>query len=489
MRNTFIKGINHLVTLGFLLLPFLFVLTAVYASETSPQKGMCDQDVENAPECGDGFINLTPAPHDKKTSEVPRKTEGESSKFVVCFFWGKGCPHCMEEKLFLEEMKKQYPSMEIKHYEVWYNKQNAIFLSKMTEAYHRKASGVPVTFIGENVFIGFSEQTQKEIADSIRKCLSIRCIDPNLIASRNTSVDTIKGESRTGEISEITKESGGKDKDTIIHIPWTGNLDVSETSILVMTFVIAGLDSFNPCAFFVLFSLLGLLIYAQSRKKMLLIGSIFIFFSGFIYFLFMAAWLNLFLLMGQVAIITKIAGCISILIAAINIKDFFLFQKGVSLTIPESAKPKLFDRMRRLLKSTSLFSILIGTAVLAIVANSYELLCTAGFPMLFTRILTLNNLSPLSYYIYLLLYNVIYVIPLFTIVMLFTITLGRKKLSEWQGRVLKLVSGTMMLGLGGVLLLNPPLLNNILVSFLLLLGSLVVSSIVVFFMKKKGYTT
>ena len=251
-----------------------------------------------------------------------------------------------------------------------------------------------------------------------------------------------------------------------------------------MTLIIAGMDSFNPCAFFVLLSLLGLLIHAQSRRKMLLIGSIFVFFSGFIYFVFMAAWLNLFLVMGQVEIITKIAGSIAMLIAVINIKDFFIFKKGISLTIPDSAKPKLFDRMRKLLKSTSIVSILIGTAVLAIAANAYELLCTAGFPMVFTRILTLNNLSTFSYYLYLVLYNAIYVIPLSVIVIIFTVTLGKKSLSEWQGRILKLVSGTMMLGLGGLLLFDPAILSNAFVSFLLLIGAVIVSAILAFLTKK-----
>ncbi|MEW6587061.1 MAG: hypothetical protein AB1442_15810, partial [Nitrospirota bacterium] len=269
-----------------------------------------------------------------------------------------------------------------------------------------------------------------------------------------------------------------------VFIPWIGRLDASELSLPVMTMVIAGLDSFNPCAFFVLFSLLGILIHAQSRKKMLLTGGVFVFFSGFIYFVFMAAWLNLFLIMGQVALITKIAGTVAVVIALINIKDFFIFKKGVSLTIPDSAKPGLFDRMRKLLKSTSLLSILAGTAVLAIAANSYELLCTAGFPMVFTRILTLNNLSPITYYFYLAFYNTIYVIPLSIIVILFTVTLGRRSLTEWQGRVLKLVSGTMMLGLGSVLFLNPEILNSALVSVILLSGALAVSAIVIFLTKR-----
>jgi hypothetical protein len=202
----------------------------------------------------------------------------------------------------------------------------------------------------------------------------------------------------------------------------------------------------------------------------------------------MAAWLNLFLVMGEVEIITKIAGSIAVLIAAINIKDFFIFKKGASLTIPDSAKPKLFDRMRKLLKSASLISILIGTAVLAIAANAYELLCTAGFPMVFTRILTLNNLSTLSYYLYLILYNSIYVIPLSIIVVIFTITLGKKNLTEWQGRMMKLLSGAMMLGLGGVLIFNPAILSNALISFLLLAGALVISIAIAFVTKKLGYS-
>ncbi|MCK7494234.1 MAG: hypothetical protein MZW92_25740 [Comamonadaceae bacterium] len=62
--------------------------------------------------------------------------------------------------------------------------------------------------------------------------------------------------------------------------------------------------------------------------KCFLIGAVFVFFSGFIYFLFMSAWLNLFLFMGHVAFITTIAGAVSVTIAAVNMKDFFAFGKG-----------------------------------------------------------------------------------------------------------------------------------------------------------------
>jgi cytochrome c biogenesis protein CcdA len=82
--------------------------------------------------------------------------------------------------------------------------------------------------------------------------------------------------------------------------------------------------------------------------------------------------------------------------------------------------------------------LIAATIILAIAANSYELLCTAGLPMVYTRVLTLNELSSLQYYLYLGLYNLIYIIPLLVIVVLFTLTMGSRKLSKQSGRLLKL---------------------------------------------------
>jgi thiol-disulfide isomerase/thioredoxin len=393
-----------------------------------------------------------------------------SKKVELYLFWGYGCPHCTKEKVFLEKLQQKYPQLEVKSYEIWRNKGNAIFFVKMAEAYGIKATSVPTTFIGNfEPIVGYSndEVTGKKIEERVKYCIEHVCTDPLIISEKPERKET------------INKEEG-----KIITLPIFGNMDTSRMALPVLTIILAGLDSFNPCAFFVLFLLLGMLVYARSRKRMLLIGGTFVFFSGFIYFLFMAAWLNIFLHAGQLEIITKIAGLIALTIAAINIKDFFFFKKGVSLSVPEKAKPKLFERMRNLLKATSLPSMMIGTIVLAIAANTYELLCTVGFPIVFTRVLTLNNLQTLQYYLYLIFYNVIYVIPLGVVVLIFAITLGSKKLTEWQGQVLKLISGLMMLGLGVVLLINPDLFNNLLLSIGLLLIALITSGIIVFITKR-----
>jgi hypothetical protein len=209
-------------------------------------------------------------------------------------------------------------------------------------------------------------------------------------------------------------------------------------------------------------------VHSKDRWRMAIIGGTFVLFSGVMYFLFMAAWLNLFLFTQQLAFITALAGMIAIVVGLINIKDYFFFQQGISLSLSETAKPKLFQKMR-LITQTAQWPMMLGaTAILAIAANSYELLCTAGFPMVYTRVLTLNALSSEQYYLYLALYNFIYIVPLLLIVALFTFTLGSKKLSEREGRLLKLLSGNMMLGLGLMLFFAPQLLNNMLTSLLVM---------------------
>ena len=135
----------------------------------------------------------------------------------------------------------------------------------------------------------------------------------------------------------------------------------------------------------------------------------------------------------------------------------------------------------RTITQTAEWPLMLGaTALLAIAANSYELLCTAGFPMVYTRVLTLSALSSGQYYLYLALYNFIYILPLLLIVAIFTFTLGSKKLSEREGRLLKLLSGNMMLGLGLMLCFAPQLLSNMLASVSVMLIAIVISLVIAF---------
>jgi hypothetical protein len=413
--------------------------------------------------------DLAPSP------TVPR----EQGRIQVYLFWGEGCSHCEEEKRFLSGLANSHPDLDVRAYEVLRDGKNLNMLIALMNAHGRQASGVPVTFIGDGVFEGFSNPVQAAMVRAIKECRERPCADP---------AAALKGREYPSDRERLdeTMVAGGATDLPPGH-PLFGRLDPRSASLPVLTIALAGLDSFNPCAFFVLLSLLGVLIHGGSRNKMLAVGGVFVFISGFVYFLFMAAWLNLFLVMGNFSAVTTAAGILSLAIAAVNIKDFFAFRKGISLTLSASAKPRLFDRIRRLLRSTSFFPVLAGTIVLAILANFYELLCTAGFPMVFTRILTFNDRPVLTYYLYLALYNMVRVIPLFVIVLAFTITLSSRKLAERHARVLKLLSGTMMLGLGAVLLIDPVLLNSLLSSLALVAGAIGVSLVLAAATRRLGY--
>ena len=272
---------------------------------------------------------------------------------------------------------------------------------------------------------------------------------------------------------------------TIIDVPFFGRVDTKTLSLPVLTVTLGALDSINPCSFFVLFFLLSLLFSLQSRRRMLLVGGIFIFFSGFIYFLFMFVLFNALAVVQNIWIISMAAGVIAIVMGVLNIKDFFFFKQGLSLSIPEERRSVIFGRMRRLVRTTYLPAILGGTVFLAVTVNFYELLCTLGFPLVYTTQLAAYHLPAASYYLYLVLYNIVYVIPLIIILVAFTFTLGRAKLSEWRGRQLKLLSGIMILSFGVLFVVDFMVLQNVWAPVVLLVGSVVATVVISYVVRRR----
>jgi thiol-disulfide isomerase/thioredoxin len=392
---------------------------------------------------------------------------GRQDKAIrIHFFYAENCPHCREEKPFLENLQRKFPRLEIIIYDVWKEKESLGLMVALSKAAGYEMVSTPTTILEDRVWIGFNPGIATEIEAGVLDCLERDCPDDlqHILHMGKPSRPPAAAE------KQVELRVSGKDA-TTVDLPFFGHVEPGSLSLPAFTVMLGLVDSFNPCAFFVLIFLLGLLVHAHSRRIMLVIGGTFVFFSGFIYFLFMAAWLNLFLVAGQMPAITRGAGVVALVLAVINIKDYFFFKKGVSLSLSDKSRSRLFKRMRHLRNQTRIPSILIATVFLAVAANSYELLCTAGFPMIYTRVLTMHELSAWQHYAYLCLYNLVYVIPLLLIVVGFTLTLGSRKMSEWQGRVLKLLSGVMMLMLGLVLIVDSNLLSNLYYS----LGFLVLS--------------
>lgn len=367
----------------------------------------------------------------------------------VYFFTAPNCPHCAEARPVLAQLLEKFPTARLNEFDIWGDPAEFTRLRQLVATHGKVPLATPAIFIGDRMWLGFNPSMAEAIEQTLASCSSRGCPDPMQRLTREQPEPVLPVNRPEAPTAET------------VTLPLLGKIELRDASLPLMTVALGLLDSINPCAFFVLLFLLGLLVHANSKRRMLAIGGTFVLFSGVIYFLFMAAWLNLFLAVGQLAAITTVAAVIAIVVALINIKDFFYFKEGVSLTLSGHSRNLLGKRMRSLVHAASLPAALTGTAVLAIAANSYELLCTAGFPMVFTRILTLQELPPGWYYLYLAAYNAIYVLPLLGIVTAFSLTLGVHKLTEWQGRELKLISGMMMLILGATLLLEPGLLHRL----------------------------
>lgn len=363
-----------------------------------------------------------------------------NSRVHLYFFWSETCPHCQAAHPFVEAIPRERPWVVLHALEVSRSDENARRFEAMAQAIGQRAEAVPTFMVCGWMEVGWQDEASSGVA-------LLRAID----ACRAGGVGTVVP----------TDQSA-------IDLPLLGKVDATTLSLPVFTLVIASLDAFNPCAFFVLLFLLSLLANQKDRRRMLTVGAIFIAASGLMYFAFMAAWLNLFQVLGHLAWVTLAAGVLALIVGVVNVKDFFWFGRGVSLSIPEHRKPAIYQRARAILAAGSVPAMLAATVLLAVAVNFYELLCTAGFPMVYTRLLTLRDAGPAQHYLYLGLYNLVYVIPLAVIVTVFAFTLGARKLSEREGRLLKLLSGLMMLQLGALLVLAPNALNRLGVAFALI---------------------
>ena len=420
----------------------------------------------------------------------------------VYFFYSPTCPYCAEEKPFLQKMESKNPELEVKY--ILAEDDYKLF-EKLSKEYGSAPVGVPRTFIDGKVFVGFDkEQGPLKFSKGYLAYIGYQ----NQI--ENAIYDCI-GEARP-DINE-TGTHPGEEKESVLLVPFLLLLlyfvfffifnkkvekrymigaffgvlivilfyllqNIPKGSILsfakqftfpVFTVILALLDGFNPCAFAVLAILLSLLVYAKSRAKMTLIGAIFIITSGVMYFLFI---IILMLLRAEILGAYKEpirigVGIIALIAGAINLKDFFFFKKGISLSISSKRMGNLMGKMRHVVdqiknatSKKAFFIAILGTILLAIFVNIIELGCTLILPIEFIEVLITNYGTQLHalHYGYTALYSAIYVIPLFAILGTFLYSFKSMRVRERQGKVLKLIGGLVMLGLGLILIFKPELL-------------------------------
>jgi glutaredoxin len=342
-----------------------------------------------------------------------------------------GCPHCARAKEFLADLRRERPDLSVVERDVSSDPAARLRLLELATARGVQQLGVPAFYLRGVLLIGF--------ADSQTTGRAIRTL---LVAAGRPPPP--HGE--TG-FTPVTPD--------VIDTPVLGRLSASKLGLPAFTLLVGLVDGFNPCAMWALLYILSLLVNLQSRTRMLAIGGTFVLVAGVLYYAFMAAWLEFFLLVGFSRFIQAGLGTLAVFVGAVNLKDFVAFRRGLSLSIPEAAKQPLYARMRRVLTAENLMGALGAVAVLSTLVNLVELLCTAGLPAVYTQILSSRQLPRWSYHAYLGLYTAAYVLDDSLVLGIATVTLSRRKLQERGGRWLKLLSGTVMLILGAALLFRP----------------------------------
>lgn len=375
---------------------------------------------------------------------LPKAQAQETIKIEV--FWAIGCPHCAEEKRFLSKIEKARDDIIIKEYEVSQNRDNALLMQEYGKKLSADVSGVPFTVINEEKFVGGfrnPETTGLKIMNMVRE---------------------VQGKEPVADIQEI--EGYGKKKDENqnntggekFSFLFFKDIELEKISLPFLTILLALADGFNPCAMWVLLFLISLLLGMENKNRRWIIGGTFIFASGLVYFLFLTAWLQFFLFIGVVQWVRYLIGTVALIAAFIYLKDVIKNPSGCKVVGGNENRKKIFSKLREYALKDNLLVALMGIVLLAFAVNLVELLCSAGLPATYSNILAMNNLSTLTYYAYMALYVIIFMIDDFIVFAIAMITLDTVGIESKYARYAHAAGGILMLFIGLSMLFKPELL-------------------------------
>ena len=218
-----------------------------------------------------------------------------------------------------------------------------------------------------------------------------------------------------------------------------------ETPALNLYVVIfaALVDSINPCAFAVLIILIAYLTSLGERRRIAVVGCTYIATVFIVYFIAGLGLLTFVQGIGLTGIVFTFAAVVAIIAGLINIAEVLLKREIFTLAIPVSQK----DAIDRYIKKASVPSAIVLGALVAMV----ELPCTGGIYLAILGLLgdrmTLAEGIP-----YLLLYNLIFVLPLILILIVMYWGGTPERLEAFRSgskRWVRLVMGIVMVALGG----------------------------------------
>ncbi len=356
---------------------------------------------------------------------------GDEAELIV--FWGDGCPHCAAEWEFLDGLSEEYPDLEIVGYEVWYSIPNQALFEATMEERGLVARAVPTTIIGDRVWEGFGPATGDEIRAAVESALS-----------------------SAGPTTPVT---GASD---VVNVPLVGEVDVSGMSLAASTVLIALVDGVNPCSLWVLSILLALVLRTGSRRRVLAIGGTFLAVTALLYGLYIAGVYGFLTYAANQAWVRVAMAVVALGFGLINLKDYFWYGRGISLSISDSKKPALYQRMRAVTADgESLPVALAGTALLAVGVSVLETPCTAGYPLLWANLLSGQDVGLAAAIPLFALYMVVFLLDELIVFGAAVVAMRATKLEERAGRLLKLIGGVVMIVMAGTLLFAPEAMTSV----------------------------
>jgi len=366
---------------------------------------------------------------------------------VVYYFWGY-CPVCSkpEEHVGIFD---DFP-VEVRIYEVFYDEAGREKYNQVSEELQITAKGFPTLVYNERYWLGFSNIVQEEIIAAIESSL-----DQGAVEYKNNA----------------------------FRLPLFGAVDFQAAPILLTTVLIAFLDGFNPCSLFVLTFLLTIIIHSASRKKIFLIGFTFLLVTTFVYGLFILGILNIMVFATRLFWIRNIVAALVIVVGLFGIKDFWVAKEGPTFSIPEKYKSRFYKQVRRVFYTDSALPMIGATAVMGLGIALVELPCTAGFPFIWSTIVTSLDLSANYFALLFAIYLLVYLLDEVIIFVFAVIKMRLAKMTEEQGKTLKLVAGTLMLILGLILLISPKSMESI-TSLIAIFGTAFATTFIIYQLKK-----
>ncbi len=381
---------------------------------------------------------------------------GDDGRVELLYFGSVTCPFCQRMEAYLRDLEASYaPTLDVVKHEVSRDTGARDRWEAELPSRGHQPAGVPTTILGDRVWIGFDDRVAVEVTDAVASLVAVA-------SSGEPDGDDDPAEAETA--ASANPVDPVEPDETTISIPVIGEVELAGRSAIGITALIAFVDGFNPCSLWVLAILLAMVLNAgATRARVMAVGVTFLTVTGLIYGAFIVGVFTVVDLLAGIAVIGWVVGTIALLIGAVNIKDYFAYKQGLSFTIPDRYKPRIYRGGRAIRDhERPLPAVLATTVVLAAGVAIIELPCTMGFPVIWTGLLQTMGVARGTEFAGLLgLYLLIYVgleLVLFSIVV---VTMQVARLEEKHGRALKLVGGSLMVVVGVAMIWFQNLLDDL----------------------------